>query len=131
MLFLQILSYMEELKFLTIANGGEAAALISRTAKRLNTHTTTIYTEIDAASVPVTAADAAVLLSSGESTAYLDAKQIVEIARSRKVDIIIPGYGFLSKMQDLHSTIPRLKCCSPARVRNLWTSLESNIMREI
>jgi urea carboxylase len=88
---------MEKLKSLLIANRGEIAARICRTAKKLNIHTIAIYTETDAASAHVTAADEAVLLSGPESKAYLDGDQIVEIAKSRKVDVIIPGYGFLSE----------------------------------
>jgi urea carboxylase len=88
---------MEQLKSLLIANRGEIAARICRTARRLNIHTVAIYTEPDAASAHVNAADEAVLLSGPEAKAYLDGEQIVKIAKSRKVDVIIPGYGFLSE----------------------------------
>jgi urea carboxylase len=88
---------MEKLTSLLIANRGEIAARICKTARRLNIHTIAIYTEADAASAHVTAADEAILLSGPESKAYLDGEQIVEIARSRNVDAIIPGYGFLSE----------------------------------
>ncbi len=88
---------MENLKSLLIANRGEIAARICKTAKRLNVHTVAIYTETDAASAHVTAADEAIFLSGPESKAYLDGEQIVEIAKSRNVDVIIPGYGFLSE----------------------------------
>lgn len=88
---------MEKLKSLLVANRGEIAARICRTAKKLNIRTIAIYTENDAASAHVTAADEAVLLEGPESKAYLDGEQIVEIAKSRNVDAIIPGYGFLSE----------------------------------
>lgn len=91
---------MEKLKCLLIANRGEIAARICRTARRLNIRTIAIYTESDAASAHVTDADEAVLLSGPESKAYLDGEQIVEIAESRNVDAIIPGYGFLSENAD-------------------------------
>jgi phosphoribosylamine-glycine ligase len=55
------------------------------------------HTEADAASAHVAAADEAILLSGPESKAYLDGEQIIKIATSRKVDVIIPGYGFLSE----------------------------------
>ena len=88
---------MEKLKSLLIANRGEIAARICKTAKRLNIHTVAIYTDTNSASAHVTAADEAVILSGPESEAYLDGEQIVQIAKSRKVDVIIPGYGFLSE----------------------------------
>jgi urea carboxylase len=88
---------MEKLNSLLIANRGEIAVRICRTAKKLNIHTIAIYTEADAASAHVAAADEAILLSGPESKAYLDGEQIIKIATSRKVDVIIPGYGFLSE----------------------------------
>jgi urea carboxylase len=88
---------MEKVKSLLVANRGEIAARICRTVKQLGINTTAVYTETDAGSAHVTAADEAVLLSGPESKAYLDGKQIVEIAKSRNVDVIIPGYGFLSE----------------------------------
>ena len=88
---------MEKLKCLIIANRGEIAARICRTAKKLNIYTVAIYTETDATSTHIAAADEAVLLSGPESKAYLDGGQIEEIARSRKVDVIVPRYGFLSE----------------------------------
>jgi urea carboxylase len=91
---------MEKLKTLLIANRGEIAARICRTAKNLNIHTIAIYTETDAASAHVTAADDAVLLDGPESKAYLDGEQIVRIAKEKNVEVVIPGYGFLSENAD-------------------------------
>jgi urea carboxylase len=88
---------MEKLKTLLVANRGEIAVRIIRTAKALKLRTIAIYTEADAASAHVAAADEAVLLTGPDSKAYLDAEQIVEIAKAQKVDCIIPGYGFLSE----------------------------------
>lgn len=88
---------MENLKTLLVANRGEIANRIIRTAKRLGIRTISIYTPADAASLHVGAADEAVLLSGPDSKAYLDGDQIIEIAKSRNVDVIIPGYGFLSE----------------------------------
>lgn len=88
---------MEKLKTLLVANRGEIANRIIRTAKRLGIRTISIYTPADAASLHVGAADEAVLLSGPDSKAYLDGEQIIEIAKARNVDVIIPGYGFLSE----------------------------------
>src|ERR1700733_6216607 len=88
---------MEKLKTLLIANRGEIAVRIIRTAKALNINTIAIYTEADASSAQVAAADEAILLTGPDSKAYLDGEQIVEIAKAQKADCIIPGYGFLSE----------------------------------
>src|SRR2546423_13474313 len=88
---------MEKLKTLPVANRGEIAVRIIRTAKTLKLRTIAIYTEADAASAHVTAADEAILLAGPDSKAYLDGEQIIHIAKMREVDCIIPGYGFLSE----------------------------------
>lgn len=91
---------MEKLKTLLVANRGEIAVRLIKTAKKLGIRTISIYTNADAASIHVGAADEAVLLSGPDSKAYLDGDQIIEIAKSHKVDAIIPGYGFLSENTD-------------------------------
>ncbi|KAL6702391.1 hypothetical protein ACN47E_002342 [Coniothyrium glycines] len=88
---------MEKLKTLLIANRGEIAVRICRTAKTLNIKTIAIYSEADAASQHVRDADEAVLLPGSNATAYTDEHAILNIAKSRKADAIIPGYGFLSE----------------------------------
>lgn len=88
---------MEKLKTLLVANRGEIAVRLIKTAKKLGIKTVSIYTASDAASIHVSAADEAVLLSGPDSKAYLDGEQIIEIARKAKVNVIIPGYGFLSE----------------------------------
>ena len=91
---------MKNLKTLLIANRGEIAVRITRTAKRLGIRTVAIYTTSDAASTHVSSADESVLLSGPDSKAYLDGDQIVRLAKSKGVDAIIPGYGFLSENAD-------------------------------
>ncbi|PYH96715.1 hypothetical protein BO71DRAFT_481822 [Aspergillus ellipticus CBS 707.79] len=91
---------MESLKTLLIANRGEIAVRILKTAKKLNIRTVVVYTEPDAASTHVHLADKAVLLSGAPSKAYIDGEQIIEIAKRNNVDAIIPGYGFLSENAD-------------------------------
>ncbi|KAG9895676.1 3-methylcrotonyl-CoA carboxylase subunit alpha, partial [Aureobasidium melanogenum] len=88
---------MEKLKTLLIANRGEIAVRITRTAKALGIHTISIYSAADAASSHVTAADEAVLLSGNDSSVYTDGENIIAIAKQKGVDAIIPGYGFLSE----------------------------------
>ncbi|KAF2828281.1 hypothetical protein CC86DRAFT_348388 [Ophiobolus disseminans] len=88
---------MEKLKTLLIANRGEIAVRICRTAKKLNIKTIAIYSEADAASQHVRDADEAVLLPGSNATAYTDEESILRIATENNADAIIPGYGFLSE----------------------------------
>lgn len=91
---------MDKLKTLLVANRGEIAVRLIRTAKKLGIRTISIYTAADAASLHVGASDSAVLLSGSDSKAYLDGEQIIEIAKSNSANAIIPGYGFLSENTD-------------------------------
>ncbi|PVI05424.1 hypothetical protein DM02DRAFT_584445 [Periconia macrospinosa] len=86
---------MEKLKTLLIANRGEIAVRICRTAKKLNIRTVAIYSEADAASQHARDADKTVALST--NNAYTDEAEILRIAKENNVDAIIPGYGFLSE----------------------------------
>ncbi|KAF7593818.1 hypothetical protein BBP40_010752 [Aspergillus hancockii] len=96
---------MESLKTLLVANRGEIAVRILKTAKKLNLRTIAVYTEPDAASTHVHLADEAFLLEGPPSKAYIDGDQIIEIAKRGHVNVIIPGYGFLSENADFARTV--------------------------
>ncbi|KAJ4367202.1 hypothetical protein N0V83_007732 [Neocucurbitaria cava] len=70
---------------------------LCRTAKKLNIRTVAIYSEADAASQHVRDADEAVLLPGSNATAYTDEEAILQIAKEKGANAIIPGYGFLSE----------------------------------
>ncbi|EHY53480.1 hypothetical protein HRR83_003686 [Exophiala dermatitidis] len=91
---------MEKIKTLLVANRGEIAVRICKTARKLGIKTISIYTGADAASAHVGAADEAVLLSGPDAKGYIDGEHIVEIAKSKGADAVIPGYGFLSENTD-------------------------------
>ncbi|KAL2408119.1 Urea amidolyase [Exophiala dermatitidis] len=91
---------MEKIKTLLVANRGEIAVRICKTARKLGIKTISIYTSADAASAHVGAADEAVLLSGPDAKGYIDGEHIVEIAKSKGADAVIPGYGFLSENTD-------------------------------
>ena len=86
------------MKTLLIANRGEIACRIMRTARALGIRAIAVYSETDANAQHVVQADAAIALS-GETAAetYLDIDQIVSAAVSAGADAIHPGYGFLSE----------------------------------
>ena len=96
---------MEKLKIVLIANRGEIAVRLIRTAKKFGIKTIAIYTNADAASNHVGDADEAVLLEGPDSRAYTDSEQIVKIAKEHNVDAVLPGYGFLSENTDFAKQI--------------------------
>ncbi|KAK8091910.1 urea carboxylase [Apiospora hydei] len=88
---------MDHLKTILIANRGEIAVRIIKTAKHLGLRIVAIYTEPDSASQHVADADEAHLLDGPAAHAYLDGDQILRIAREAGAQAIVPGYGFLSE----------------------------------
>ncbi len=80
------------IKTLLIANRGEIALRVIRTARDLGIHTVAIHTDIDASAPHAREADAAVRV-----TSYLDIDEVVAAARDCGADAVHPGYGFLSE----------------------------------
>ncbi|OBG72406.1 MULTISPECIES: carboxyl transferase domain-containing protein [unclassified Mycobacterium] len=80
-----------------VANRGEIALRIIRTATELGMHTVAVYAEDDAASPHVHAADEAIGLAGAGPGAYLDHSAVLGAATSCRADFIHPGYGFLSE----------------------------------
>ncbi|MCB1748044.1 MAG: ATP-grasp domain-containing protein [Gammaproteobacteria bacterium] len=81
-----------------IANRGEIACRVLRTARRLGLRTIAVYHHADRHAPHVTLADEAVELEADAPTAaYLDSGQIVAVARERGAACVHPGYGFLAE----------------------------------
>ena len=85
------------MKKLLIANRGEIAVRIARTAAEMGIETLAVYSSDDAASLHTRKADAAHALTAAGPAAYLDGAQILEAAKALGCDAIHPGYGFLSE----------------------------------
>ena len=86
------------LKTLLIANRGEIARRIIRTARRLGVRTIAVYSEADAGLPFVREADAAVRIGPAPAReSYLDQQKVLTAARDTGADAIHPGYGFLSE----------------------------------
>jgi len=85
---------------LLIANRGEIAIRIAGAASELGIATVAIYSEDDHASLHTQKADQSVQLDGRGVAAYLNAGQIVALARDNGCDAIHPGYGFLSENAD-------------------------------
>jgi len=82
---------------LLIANRGEIAIRIARTAADMQMGSVAVYAEDDALSRHVRQADQAVALRGSGVKAYLDIEQLIAAARQNGCDAIHPGYGFLSE----------------------------------
>src|SRR5271168_3914816 len=82
---------------LLIANRGEIAIRIARTAADMSIATVAIYPQDDSASLHVKSADTSLALAGSGPAAYLDGPQILRLALESGCDAIHPGYGFLSE----------------------------------
>ncbi|MHB2022500.1 MAG: acetyl-CoA carboxylase biotin carboxylase subunit [Mycobacteriales bacterium] len=83
---------------LLVANRGEIACRVLRTARQMGLRTVAIYSEVDAGLPHVREADEAVLIGPAPPAAsYLDQARVLEAAKQTAAQAIHPGYGFLSE----------------------------------
>jgi 3-methylcrotonyl-CoA carboxylase alpha subunit len=91
---------------LLIANRGEIARRIMRTAQRLGVRTVAVHSDVDAAMPFVRKADSAVCIGTAAARdSYLRADRILEAAKSTGAHAIHPGYGFLSENADFAEAV--------------------------
>lgn len=96
---------------LLIANRGEIACRIIKTARRLGIETIAIYSTADKDSLHVAMADVAFCIGEPEARAsYLNIHKIIDIAQQAGAQAIHPGYGFLSENPEF------AKACSDAGI---------------
>ena len=83
---------------LLIANRGEIACRIARTARDMGVRTIAVYSEADAGAPHVLACDQAILIGPAPvADSYLNSERIIEAALKSGADAVHPGYGFLSE----------------------------------
>ena len=86
------------IKRLLIANRGEIACRIVRTARRMGIETIAVFSDADADALHVRMADGAIHIEPSEAAdSYLDGAKIIAAARETGADAIHPGFGFLSE----------------------------------
>jgi propionyl-CoA carboxylase alpha chain len=88
-------------KKILIANRGEIACRVMRTARRMGIATVAVYSEADKNALHVDTADEAVCIGPAPSAeSYLRADRIVEACKHTGAEAVHPGYGFLSENAD-------------------------------
>jgi 3-methylcrotonyl-CoA carboxylase alpha subunit len=91
---------------LLIANRGEIACRVIRTARRLGIRTVAVYSDADAKALHVRMADEAVHIGpSPARESYLRGDRIIEAAKATSAEAIHPGYGFLSENADFAQAV--------------------------
>lgn len=92
---------MAKINKILIANRGEIAVRVIRSAKEMGIQTVAIYSEADRNAMHVRYADQAICIGPPPSAeSYLLGNKIIEICKEMNVDAIHPGYGFLSENAD-------------------------------
>lgn len=90
-----------KMKKLLVANRGEIAIRVMKTAQKMGIKTVAVYSTADRNAPHVKFADEAVWIGEAPSSqSYLLGSKIIEVAKSLNVDAIHPGYGFLSENAD-------------------------------
>ncbi|KAM0725885.1 Methylcrotonoyl-CoA carboxylase subunit alpha, mitochondrial [Formica fusca] len=94
----QSASQFNRINKILIANRGEIACRITRTAKKLGVKTVAVYSEADRNSMHVEQADEAYCIGPAQSSqSYLRQDKIISVAKRAKCQAVHPGYGFLSE----------------------------------
>lgn len=122
---------METIGKILIANRGEIAVRILRTAKKLGIQTVAIYADDDRESLHVSMADEAVNLKGDTlQETYLNQQKIIEIAKNRGAKTIHPGYGFLSENADFAEKVEQAGQifigAAPQQIRLMGEKIQAN-----
>ena len=89
-------------KKILIANRGEIACRVIRTARRMGIKTVAVYSDADARAPHVKMADESVRLGPPPaSESYLKAELIIDACKATGAEAVHPGYGFLSRAREL------------------------------
>ncbi len=91
-----------------IANRGEIACRVIRTAQKLGIATVAVYSEADADAMHVDMADEAIAIGPAQvSQSYLSAERIIAACKETGAEAVHPGYGFLSENADFCANLEK------------------------
>lgn len=97
---------MPQINKILVANRGEIALRVMRSAKEMGIKTVAVYSEADRQALHVRFADEAVFIGApASSESYLRIDKIIDAARKTGAQAIHPGYGFLSENEDFAQAI--------------------------
>ncbi|MBL7841112.1 MAG: acetyl-CoA carboxylase biotin carboxylase subunit [Cyclobacteriaceae bacterium] len=97
---------MPQIKKILVANRGEIALRVMRSAKEMGIKTVAVYSEADREALHVRFADEAVFIGApASSESYLRIDKIIDAARKTGAQAIHPGYGFLSENEDFSQAV--------------------------
>src|SRR5438045_9722306 len=93
-------------KRILIANRGEIACRIIKTARRMGIETVAVYSEADRDALHVEMADQAVPIGPpAAAESYLAMEKIIEACRKNGAEAVYPGYGCVSERESYHTEI--------------------------
>ena len=122
-------------KRLLVANRGEIALRVFRTARESGIETVAVFSDPDRNAAHVRGADIAVALGGTTSTeSYLDTAKILDAARRSGADAIHPGYGFLSENAEFAEAVAAAGLTwvgpTPASIRSMALKVEAKRIAE-
>ena len=121
---------MPEIKKLLVANRGEIALRVLRTASEMGISTVAVYSEADRNALHVRFADEAVCIGPpASSQSYLRGEKIIQVCKDLNVDAVHPGYGFLSENAEFSEMCEKSGIIfvgpSPYAIRTMGDKLEA------
>jgi acetyl/propionyl-CoA carboxylase alpha subunit len=120
---------------LLVANRGEIARRVFRTAKRMGMRTVAVYSDADAALPFVREADIAIRIGPAPAAeSYLATDRVIAAAREAKAELVHPGYGFLAERPEFASAVDaagmRFVGPSPKVLQSLGDKAEAKAIAE-
>ncbi|GBF50223.1 acetyl/propionyl-CoA carboxylase subunit alpha [Leptospira ryugenii] len=124
---------MAKIQKILIANRGEIAVRVIRTAKKLGIKTVAVYSDADKDSLYTKLADESIYIGKAEPKfSYLNQETILRAIKETKADAVHPGYGFLSENADFAEALHKIGVTfigpSPESIRAMGDKIGSRLL---